>query len=107
MDSVLEISLRNLMKMSRTANGIVDVSASATKKDVMLVSSGDEAKRFHGVVNLNEVAAQMMKYISESSTPEEVHQKLCMDYPEDDPREVGENLCEFLNWLVQQRLLIP
>ena len=71
------------------------------------VPVGDEAKRFHGVVNLNEVAAQMMKYISESSTPEEVHQKLCMDYPNDDPKEVGENLCEFLNWLVQQRLLIP
>lgn len=45
LDEVLNISLRNLMKMSRTANGIVDVSASATKKDVMLISGGDEAAR--------------------------------------------------------------
>jgi hypothetical protein len=44
-ECVLEISLQNLMKMSRTANGIVDVSASSTKKDVMLVSDGDEAAR--------------------------------------------------------------
>ena len=44
-ECVLEISLQNLMKMSRTANGIVDVSASSTKKDVILVSGGDEAAR--------------------------------------------------------------
>lgn len=73
----------------------------------LAVPVGDEAERFHGVVNLNEEGAKMLKYIAASSTPEEVHQKLCKDYPDDDPKEVGENLCEFLNWLLKQRLLIP
>ena len=44
-ECILEISLQNLMKMSRTVNGIVDVNASSTKKDVILVSGGDEAAR--------------------------------------------------------------
>jgi hypothetical protein len=39
-------AMANLRVMSRTANGEVDTSASADKKKVMAVSSGDAAKEF-------------------------------------------------------------
>ena len=41
-----EQAMANLRVMSRTANGEVDTSASADKKKVMAVSSGDAAKEF-------------------------------------------------------------
>ena len=43
-DTYIQQAMDNLRTMSRTASGVVDTSASATKKEVMAVSSGDSAK---------------------------------------------------------------
>lgn len=62
---------------------------------------------FKAVLQLNDVAAKMLKYIAESETPEEVHKKLCSDYPNDDINDIGQKLCDFLNQLVREGVLIP
>ena len=43
-EAYIQQAMTNLHVISRTANGEVDTSASADKKDVMVVSSGEAAK---------------------------------------------------------------
>ena len=71
------------------------------------VPVGKNAEHFNGVLNLNESAVEMLKAISSSTTPEEAHKKLVAAHPEDDPNEIGQLLCDFLNQLIRERLLIP
>jgi len=61
LQTYLDFSLRNLITMSRTANGIIDVSTSATKKDSMLILGGDEAA---GAANRNFINALKLCYES-------------------------------------------
>ena len=75
--------------------------------ELCAVPVGDNSENLHAVLQLNDVAAKMLKYIAESETPEEVHEKLCADYPEDDKADIGQKLCDFLNQLVREGLLIP
>ncbi len=44
-EALLERGMKNLLHMSRTANGSVDVSSTREKEKVMLVTDGDEAAR--------------------------------------------------------------
>ena len=55
--------------------------------ELCAVPVGDNSENLHAVLQLNDVAAKMLKYIAESETPEEVHEKLCADYPEDEKAE--------------------
>lgn len=71
------------------------------------VPVGDNAFEFRGMVELNDVGAKMLELIDQSETPEEVHQKLCALYPEDDQTDIGQKLCDFLNQLVKEGILIP
>ena len=80
---------------------IVDVA-----DEICAVPVGDGADKFHAVLQLNDVAAKMLKYIDECGTPEEVHKRLCEDYPEDDKLDIAKKLCEFLNMLEKEHLLI-
>ena len=75
--------------------------------EICAVPVGENSDQLHAVLKLNDVGAKMLKYIAESETPEQVHAKLCADYPEDDKVDIGQKLCDFLNQLVKERLLIP
>ena len=75
--------------------------------EVCAVPVGDGAESFHGVLQLNDVAAKMLAYIREYDTPEEALAKLCEDFPQDDRREIGQKLCDFLNMLEREHLLLP
>ena len=75
--------------------------------EVCAVPVGDNAEEFHAVLQLNEVAAKMLTYLGECDTPEEVHQRLCADFPSDDKAEIGRQLCDFLNMLTKEGLLLP
>lgn len=81
---------------------IVDIAG-----EVCAVPVGENSEQLHGVLQLNDVGAKMLQYIAESETPEEVHAKLCADYPEDDKSDIGQKLCDFLNQLLKEKLLIP
>lgn len=68
---------------------------------------GEGSEKFPAMLQLNEVGAKMFRYIGECETPEEVHKKLCADYPDDDKNTIAEELCKFLNRLVKAGLLVP
>lgn len=75
--------------------------------EYMAIPVGTNVKEFQGMLQLNDVAKDMLECIQESSSPKEAHKKLIERYPEENPIEVGENLCEFLNQLVREGLLQP
>ena len=76
-------------------------------EETVAVPVGDSAQQFHGMLRMNAEAAQMLRQISESSTPEEVLEKLCRLYPEEDRNKLGQTLCDFLNQLIREGILQP
>ena len=75
--------------------------------EVVAVPVGEGARTFHGMLRMNEDAAEMLRLIKESSSPEETHNKLCALHPEEDRRDLGNKLCDFLNQLIREGLLQP
>jgi len=71
------------------------------------VPVGSSSQKLHAVLQLNDVGAKMLKYIAENDTPEAVFEKLCADFPEDDREDIGQKLCDFLNQLTKEGLLLP
>ena len=74
--------------------------------EICAVPVGDGAEHFHGVLTLNDVAAKMLRLIKECDTPEEALAKLCEDYPTDEKQDIGQKLCDFLNMLEREHLLL-
>ena len=71
------------------------------------VPVGKNSDQFRAAVDLNDVGAKMLTLIAQSETPQEVHEKLCAEYPEDDVNDIGQKLCDFLNQLVREGILEP
>jgi len=76
-------------------------------KDIVAVPVGDNANELHVMININNESKQILELIKESNTPEEVLDKLCKLYPNDNRNELGQQLCDFLNQLIREGLLIP
>lgn len=62
------------------------------------VAVGQSASKFSGVISLNETAADMMKYLSEEISEDELVQKMLAEYdvPEDDLRRDVQTFIEKL-----------
>lgn len=62
------------------------------------VAVGQSASKFSGVITLNETAADMMKYLSEEISEDELVQKMLAEYdvPEDDLRRDVQTFIEKL-----------
>ena len=70
------------------------------------VSVGDDATKFRGMLRLNESGSEILKLLTEDTTPEEVHRILCERHPESTADEVGHIVADFLNTLLKEGLLI-
>lgn len=68
------------------------------------VPVGESARRYHGVINLNETAADMMGFLKEEITEEELVQKMLTEYdaPESDMRR---DVAAFIAQLQAEKLL--
>lgn len=75
--------------------------------EICAVPVGDNAEDFHGVLQLNDVAAKMLTYIKEYDTPEEAFAKLQEDYPEDEKLDIANKFCDFLNQITHEGFLLP
>ncbi len=75
--------------------------------EICAVPVGANSDEFHGIIHLNDVGEKMLNYISECENPEEVLEKLIKDFPEDNKNDIANKLCDFLNQLVKEGLLIP
>lgn len=75
--------------------------------ELVAVPVGKNATEINAMLKLNKEAADMLKCIETSSTPEEALDKVMELYPGEDKNEVGKLMCGLLNKLVQNRLLDP
>lgn len=68
------------------------------------VTVGQSARQYHNVINLNEPAADMMKFLSEDLTEEELVQKMLAEYdvPEADLRK---DVAAFIEQLKAENVL--
>ena len=66
----------------------------------------ESADRFHGIIKLNAVSADIFEQLKEETTPEKVHAYLKKKYPDSTDDEIGQNLVAFLNHLFREGLLI-
>ena len=74
--------------------------------EIAAVPVGDNAGDFHGILKLNDVAADILEQLKEDTTPEKVHAYLKEKYPETSHQELGETLAAFLNQLIREGLLL-
>ena len=68
------------------------------------VPVGDDT--FHGILKLNAIGAEIHEQLKEETTPEKVHKYLKEKYPESTDKEIGENLVNFLNYLLKEGILV-
>lgn len=69
------------------------------------VPVGDDAAKFHGMLKLNAVSADIMERLKEDTTPEKVHKYLKEKYSDSTDDEIGKTLAGFLNQLIREGLL--
>lgn len=67
---------------------------------------GEDADKFHGMIKLNAVAADIFQQFQEDTTPEKVHAYLKGKYPESTDDEIGQTVVGVLNDLAHAGLLI-
>lgn len=70
------------------------------------VSVGEDANKFHGMLKLNAVSADILGQLQEETTPEKVFEYLKEKYSESTDKEIGVTLANFLNELLRQKLLV-
>ncbi len=69
------------------------------------VAVGEDAGKFHGMLQLNAVSADIMEQLKEETTPYKVHAYLKEKYPESTDDEIGNTLAGFLTTLSRLGLL--
>ena len=74
--------------------------------EIAAVPVGEGAKQFHGMLKLNDMAAEILSQFREDTTPEKVHAYLKEQHPEATDKEIGEALAAFINQLIHEGLLI-
>lgn len=68
---------------------------------------GIESERFKGLFEINEDTKEALKLIKESSSPEEVIEKLLKNHPNEDREKLNSSFCDFLNMLLKKGFLEP
>ena len=70
------------------------------------VPVGEDAKKFHGMLKINDVSADILSRLKEDTTAMNIHKFLKEKYPESTDEEIAEKLVKFLNVLFHQGLLL-
>ena len=70
------------------------------------VAVGEDADKFHGMLKLNAVSADIMEQLKEDTDPYKIHAHLKEKYPESTDDEIGQALAGFLTTLGRAGLLI-
>lgn len=69
------------------------------------VPVGADAEKFHGMLKLNKLSADILGRLKEETTPEQIHAYLKKEYPESSDDEIGKTLAAFLSELFRAGLL--
>lgn len=76
-------------------------------EELFAVPVGDNRSRFHGMMRMNQAAAEMLQLIQEHSSPEAVLEVLLQRYPDMEKDDLGWELCSFMNHLITEGILDP
>ncbi|WP_297958102.1 PqqD family protein [uncultured Ruminococcus sp.] len=83
----------------------VEMAVMELDDEISAVAVGEDSAKFHGMLRLNETAAEIIKMLAEDTTPEKIHKALCEKYNDSTPDEIGKLLADFLNQLNAEGLL--
>ena len=75
--------------------------------EFVAVPVGDDRSRFHGMMRMNQEAAEMLRLIQQHRSPEAVLEVLLQSHPDLERNDIGQALCEFLNRLISEGILDP
>ena len=83
----------------------VEMAVMEMDGEISAVAVGEDSAKFHGMLHLNETAAEIIKMLADDITPEEMHKALCEKYNDSSPEEIGQILVDFLKQLNAEGLL--
>ena len=83
----------------------VEMAVMELDGEISAVAVGGDSAKFHGMLRLNETAADIIRMLADDTTFEQMHQALCEAYTDSAPDEVAELLSSFLAQLKAEGLL--
>ncbi|MBO4865099.1 MAG: PqqD family protein [Ruminococcus sp.] len=69
------------------------------------VAVGEDSTKFHGMLRLNETAADIIKLLSEDTDAETINSELAKKYPDSSSDEIARFVSEFIGQLRKASLL--
>ena len=88
--------MKGLLKMRLNDNFLIH----DTGNGEMLIPVGEETKKFHGVVKLNETGSEIVHLLEDNDlTMEELLNKFYENYPDDEKTAIKNGVSEFINKL--------
>ena len=69
------------------------------------VAVGEDSANFHGMLQLNESAADIVRLLAEETTPEAIMAEMKKKYPDASDDEIGNGIADVLNKLNREGLL--
>ena len=88
--------MKGLFKMKLNDNFLIH----DTGNGEMLIPVGEETKKFHGVVKLNDTGSEIVHLLeNEDLTMEQLLKRFYENYPDDDKEVIKNGVSEFINKL--------
>lgn len=73
--------------------------------EMVAVPTGDDAAKWHGILKINEVSAEILGLLKEETDPGKIHRYLKEKYPQFSDDDIGYSLAPFLSKLYREGLL--
>lgn len=83
----------------------VEMAVMEMDGEITAVAVGKDSANFHGMLRLNETAADIIRLLAEDTTSEKMQTALCKKYADSTPEEVAGLLADFLDQLRKEGLL--
>ena len=83
----------------------VEMAVMELDGEISAVAVGADNANFHGMLRLNETAADIIRMLAEDTTFGEIHKALCAQYNDSAPDEIAGLLSDFLAQLRAEGLL--
>lgn len=83
----------------------VEMAVMEVDGEISAVAVGGDNAKFHGMLRLNQSAADIIRMLADDTTFEQMHRTLCEAYNDSTPDEVAGLLSDFLAQLSTEGLL--
>ena len=95
--------MKGLYKMKLNENFLIHNSDNGE----ILIPVGDETKKFHGVIKLNDTGSEIVHMLEEKDMSlEDILNNFYNECPEDDKEEIKEGVTSFINKLIEINAIV-